>query len=120
MKANELRIGNWVYLCYPDGKKAVEVKELSKNFVNGFGISGIEPIPINEDWLTVGLGFKKVMKKKDFTTYSSDRFGIRVSVYNAGFNILRVNNKSFESVHQLQNLYFALTGTELELKNENN
>jgi hypothetical protein len=113
MKAEELRIGNLVYKYYPSGIEIEAVNEINSYFVNGIGISAIEPIPLTEEWL-LKFGFEKEggwFKKKRlllfnirnmyFTTPSKDIVSVDVT-----------------TVHQLQNLYFALTGEELTLKNQ--
>lgn len=51
MKITELRHGNLVYKTRPDGKEIIEVENIYKHFINGLGISAIEPIPLTEEWL---------------------------------------------------------------------
>jgi len=133
--ANELRIGNWVNMVYPSGKKEVIVKNLSKNFVNGLGISGIEGISITEEWL-LKFGFElydylpndEMSDNPDFIylSYKMELEGKRYyySITNTEFHDWEFCKKvewaeemliaSCQYVHQLQNLYFALTGTELQ------
>jgi hypothetical protein len=117
MEAKELRIGNLVYqFGIPP---AVEVIRLTKDKI----LIDASPIPITEEWL-IKFGF-----------YEYDRMGENIFFsikphndmnWNLHFNrnILSVSfkdliwDKSFEikHVHQLQNLYFALTGEELTIK----
>ena len=133
MQANELRIGNWVQ--HPDNSNPHQV--------NAYGIlnqseKGIfEPISLTEDWL-LKFGFQSTYEEfdeEDFpcvveywlftdsvTRFEIDyatRTGYTVNIANVPTGHALIIRRKLESVHQLQNLYFALTGTELELKNEN-
>ena len=99
----KLQRGNYVYANYPTGKEVIEVESISKFFVNGIGISAIEPILLTEE-------FK--------TEFGKDKL---VLVDKSGFVIFK-NGYAYQFVfgdypyiHQLQNLYFALTQTELTL-----
>ena len=112
MKANELRIWNW-YQWYAEGKYyEYQVKDI--DFCNGNMIN-FEPIPLTEEWL-VRFGFRK--------SDLSDRFIIHGWFYfeksENGYSFRTIDGfvRVIESVHQLQNLYFALTGEELELKSD--
>lgn len=138
---NELRIGNWVKhdpsiwssRNYVDGVISNYGKfnedcfqwESSDWYALGectLTFDSLSPIELTEEWL-LGLGFKK---------YDLDRF--RIQVYGeelpayiatrigSGYAELNRNGHCFktcncEYVHELQNLYFALTGLELKLKN---
>ena len=80
----------------------------------------LEPIPLTEEWL-VKFGFE------------NDKKGLILEFKNYSYSYLWFNNNSgqlrlvseggkflthdnLKYVHQLQNLYFALTGKELEIK----
>lgn len=128
MKANELRIGNYVYLVNdtPDPITEhliqIETRHLMELEENPYLF---DPIPLDEEWLE-RLGFKQggvygrndaykspcefyFMEKywiKDYDDYS-------LKHYNTGQFI---NNSEIKYVHALQNLYFALTGEELTLQ----
>ena len=130
MKANELRIGNWVQ--HPDNPNPHQV--------NAYGIlnqseKGIfEPILLTEDWL-LKFGFertllsniyKKVMHSvngvnlKSIAVYLDEKdYTVALVDYYTGVEKTELLHMDYKYVHQLKNLYFALTGTELELKNEN-
>ena len=69
----------------------------------------IEPIPLTEEWL-LKLGFKYFLDTK---IYAIDNFFIEKEPDNKIAVMYDYLNKSVEYVHQLQNLYFALTGEEL-------
>jgi len=80
----------------------------------------IEPIPLTEEWL-LKFGFDKVGEWMgiDF----NPRMGMRFYNGNAAECDITQDDKYIafkcgfiQYVHQLQNLYFALTGNELELK----
>lgn len=107
MKANELRLGNLIdrqdYICkvtkIEEGGIITEPLEYKgERFVE----QRVEPIPLTEEWL-VKFGFKKGSKGW-FKTLSN----------NHKFNFYMYKNLC-SNVHQLQNLYFALTGEELTI-----
>jgi hypothetical protein len=117
--ASELRMGNLVYL---PSKLAYAVDILYKNYTM---LEHWRSIPITEEWL-INFGFEK-------QTYSNLRmYYLRLNALSHGtitfypkengFNIDlgTINGYNFGTteikyVHQLQNLYFALTGSELQL-----
>lgn len=140
MKANELRIGN--YVNYES-----EIKQISgitsNNDVFYVGDSApedlgeFESIPLTEEWL-IKFGFiddnKEEREKypRVFThkSYVLNKFGIRYEMDKSkytltdsiGFELgefsVFLNQcfvKSIRYVHQLQNLYFIITGEELTL-----
>ncbi len=117
MIANELRIGNLVYKCYPDGKETSEVISVSKSFVNGFGISAIEPIPLTESLISeICFNENKVMGM--YRLQLTDDYTIAFSLDNDMIYIgddieIRISKTP---LHRLQNLYLALSGKELPLE----
>jgi len=125
MKAEELRIGNWIRYA---GKEIELTKQKFKLCVFTLGLDELhEPIPLTEEWL-VKFGFKK----KYCSHFDSFFIGINpvtkdwmfdivwmkswINYSYEGFPFYRNGHFRIESVHQLQNLYFALTGTELTIK----
>lgn len=137
MKAHELRIGNLVEINNPEyrsndtGKiaRVVQISELKGDvyleiidqYEGYFGqfLKYISPIPLSEQWLLragfpieleyecAAIEFKNgvylvALKESQYTE-------IKVEHQNIPFNLTIV-----KYVHQLQNLYFALTGKELE------
>jgi len=117
MKAKDLRIGNYVNM---DGYPA-EVFKITKAFI-GCGrfrqknFDEIEPIPLTEEWL-IKFGFNKE---------HNEEWECNIPVfylwYNESFKCFQISpNSNFPTtllikyVHQLQNLYFALTGEDLYL-----
>jgi len=122
----ELRIG--IYLRYPNSKpfKVSESDFLNKNFWEDIN-DNIEPIPLTEKWL-IDFGFYEEASKDRLSIeawspgHPSQRFNIDykegkillISRYQEDNDFLQMRNIKF--IHQLQNLYFALTGKELKLK----
>jgi hypothetical protein len=116
LKVNELRIGN--YLNYTvNGDKLHLGKVTLLNSTDGVGtidyhypISFAQPIPLTEQWLE-SFGFvNKILKAEhnDIIWYD-DHIGIKGML---GI----IKPKEIKHVHQLQNLYFAITGKELDKK----
>lgn len=113
MKANELRIGNLIL----DNK---EVKKVTSGMLSNWDIikrdyGGYNPIPITEEWL-LKFGFEKPAHtwcgdKFHLTNYDRDH-----SLWCVAMNKNNAIIANIRYLHQLQNLYFALTGEELELK----
>ena len=124
MKASELRIGNWIYRSFTKedvkilGINAYEtvsdgiVNSLSfKNGINLYceNISVLKPITLTEEWLLkfgiidgdlfMTLFFiKKSIARDSYLIYFDDE---SLGIY-------------IDYVHQLQNLFFVLTNTELQ------
>lgn len=107
MEAHELRLGNLV--------KHKEDKEVIDATIGTLcNIELYEPIPLTEEWL-LKFGFEKKsfdMNMGKFKLTASTRI-IKEDKLGA-FHYKKAGYIS--TVHQLQNLYFALTGTELEQK----
>jgi len=115
MKARELRIGN--YLLGYDGKVfAWELIDFETVY-NDVDVDEIcKPIPLTEEWL-LKFGFKGDDKQDKYYDVNSacylhmDRGGDVVHLYDEDNDNELADCKH---VHQLQNLYFALTGEELK------
>jgi len=131
METKELRLGNLVSF---DGRIAIvyqvnrtgavlqyegdtntEIDGIRRSTVS---IGDIKPIPLAEDWL-IKFGFKKVQEDKYGCHYENEEcwiylnhggFDLELITDDERFNLLR----TYKYVHQLQNLYFAITGKELE------
>jgi hypothetical protein len=122
MKATELRIGNYVYKYYPSGIEIEAVNEINSYFVNGIGISAIEPIPLTEEWL-LKFGFEDNQIRNN-GLYLRVEFHLETIIFWAGIEDEDLTIESeiplayIHHVHQLQNLYHALTGEELTIKNK--
>ena len=117
MKVNELRIGNLIMTCKPEfkGERDYVETKVSGAFIDYAENDKllIKPIPITEEWL-LKFGFEKAhafyTKNKE-----SDLEFIICDEGNGNFNPMFYKGKYIKYVHQLQNLYFALTSNELEL-----
>jgi len=135
MKANELRIGNMIYHHMPDRVKYIrKISMDGAHIANKDGgnwavtiIEHISPIPLTEAWL-LKFGFI-TLADKQVKIYGKSYF-IEDKFENLWIIINSMNDCCIESdsildisipigevktVHQLQNLYFALTGEELTL-----
>lgn len=136
IKANELRIENIVKT--PEGEivtvntvdePVIEVQlrgDKMISIVKNFELEDILPIELTEEWLIKG-GFEDISgdkngialrmminKTDELAFWMNERF-IRYQTRGSGFT--RDFNKSITHVHQLQNLYYYLTGgEELEFK----
>lgn len=114
MKAEELRIGNLVLL--PNGN---EYKIERNDFQYISGLSNIEdyqPIPLTEQWL-IDFG---LLKKPNHKCFHIKGMEFDLPIMSGGYHdnecgLDEENRITLFYVHQLQNLYFALTGEELQL-----
>lgn len=125
MNAKELRIGNWVeWEDDSHGQFQVQEitidKELGEDFINGGLSVDILPIHLELEWIdkfgfewyhdNPRLEFFYVLKTGYYPFYIYRERDLTF-FYNCN-----PQNVKLEYVHQLQNLYFALTGEELEIK----
>lgn len=107
MDAQELRIGNYVYA--QSGRISKIEREDFAYHVGLANLEDNEPIPLTEGWL-LKLGLKEV--EGVFVKGHLKLLAIRDLYWRANYPII----VDVIHVHQLQNLYFALTGEELQLK----
>lgn len=113
MKANELRIGN--YTINENGG----VVEMYSTRIRIFsdGTINYKPIPLTEEWL-LKFGFEESENCYELEINGS------ISIFFAGYlgvmidGVFSFLDKDQFYVHQLQNLYFALTNEELTLKQD--
>ena len=130
MTPAELRIGNWItvmgslpsqvtaHFLYMmetytpvDPDDEADYKEMTN------------PIPLTGEWL-VKLGFKKKIKqlRSGFFELWICRHGVKgisLNCYPAGYFLSSPRRQlKVQYVHQLQNLYYALTGEELTIKED--
>ena len=131
MKKTDLRIGNLVGIketaLHADGcnhsEAIFEIEEIKKGVVQFKGYHANEyykdlnPIPLTEQWL-LDFGFKV---EREFY----DKGKLSISLANpkdyhpngrVSYNSWAIMESQPKYVHQLQNLYFALTGEDLILK----
>lgn len=129
MEAKSLRIGNIIGRLFhnpnPNGAKLEiiegEVKEIREETVNmtskfgpnervKIGYHLLKPIPLTNEWL-LRFGFEHNTK---YEYYFYNKF-----ILDNGFILMDIDiNVEVKTVHQLQNLFFSLTGEELTLKTE--
>ena len=124
---NELRIGNIVlYRQDNDELPVLKIDGDSKTFcldlLLGLNMEvneqDIDPIPLTPEWLE-RCGFEKVpngislLVFEGYVTISSLFTGLPLTLSIDG-NSMPLDNIRY--IHQLQNIYFALTGQELTLK----
>lgn len=148
IKSNELRIGNWINFSYTHKKvitRPCSVAILDRDFllVNDKGdylslyyeTDSIQPIPLSGE-LLVKCGFEK-RKLKEWDEFilpiGDDLWVIQISIANDDkiiYSVLMANGGYDDAgekdlsalckyLHQLQNLYFALTNTELPINLSN-
>lgn len=140
MKAEELRIGNYVRIDEGIGRVTFI---MDKNFCNeyanddynitvemGDGIfreeeeDKVEGIPLTEEIL-LNCGFEKINHVHGYSFYSFNRKSLKdMNVYMPLYIYLNPNyakiadftiKQNVEYVHQLQNLFFAINGKELNI-----
>ena len=137
MKSNELRIGNILTVGRYD-VKVIEIHHLGVQVCDLEEtqdtwepyVDRIKPIPLTEEWL-LKFGFENIDKGgNDFITYtdSEHNYYLQIDVRRKDGKYLILDNSfddlrafsmvDIEYVHQLQNLYFALTGNELKYEFE--
>lgn len=146
MKSEELRIGNYVsihdieliFVTCNNEEDRIDVDMVneinsthieifndgnyhSASFFASFPIDRLKPIPLTKDWL-LHLGFEKAINRPEYEhmqTWRNGLFYINESKIEANRYWLSDIQQSCEfikHVHQLQNLYYALTSKELELR----
>lgn len=122
LKPSDLRIGN---LIQEQNIGILKIELIDRctvsGFVNGrYGFAQIEDckgIPLTEEWLFKS-GFDKVRYEK-YAHCKLNKLRAYPHVFNNSFGIYIMGAYSLpyvEYVHQLQNLFWCLTGEELEIK----
>lgn len=125
IKATELRIGNWVdhkdLWSYRQPRQDFKEFDFQWNEADWYALGKctldleiIQPIPLTEEWL-LKFGFERrpwgLIKGgllfRDNIKNPCEELTLQIG---NGFNV------TVQHVHTLQNLYFALTGEELILK----
>ena len=118
MKTNELRIGNLVYRNTFKGDVVFKVEEIRKNCVvcknDNAPLKTLNPIPLTEDIL-LKCGFEKFAQVWYRHKTSGFEFALSgLIATNSYFGCFPVDCCNY--LHQLQNLYFALTNEELNIE----
>lgn len=110
---NELRVGNYVY----DSGNIVQIKP--EHFVYAaMPDNGLEPIPLTPEILQIA-GFKLVDSLKTCVRFISTKgsiFYINKRGKDYWLNGYKYYPAYIHNLHQLQNVYFALTGEEIKIE----
>lgn len=130
MIANELRMGNVV--TFNDNEELIVTSIFEKGIhdknYNGYDYGDLRPIKITNEWL-LRFGFIECSGKYGEYFKCSKLDGFRIWFFeNEYTNCWQIGRKDYDkddtvfihgnvkTIHQLQNLYFALTGEELKTK----
>lgn len=125
MRVGELRIGNKICLYKGEGLTGTvsgihsDGVIICSDAAGGWSIEDIEGTPLTEEWLKK-FGFTVVAAPSAYgydCNKVSKNYILRGAWNGKNYFALEILNdghhKKIEFVHQLQNLYFALTGEEL-------
>jgi hypothetical protein len=131
MKASELRIGNLVDL---NGLKSFPIESITRDGINvnegDYGMwhlatwDEVKPIPLTEEWLLkLGISIHSVKEFSSYASYESKivlldyggKYEYVIACGDDGYGGWNYDTITIDSVHQLQNLFFALTGEELTI-----
>lgn len=137
IQAKELRVGNWVrYNLFPndfytiravceDRIHPIELMEHKNNEIYAVhveeGLSMLEPIPLTSEIL-IQCGFNAAPAADSYSGWlvkisdTGEKVRIRKSTDGFAWPLFGHHEVPVNHLHQLQNLYFALTGKELEYK----
>jgi hypothetical protein len=136
MKAEDLRLGNLIYNTKGEVDTVI-IDALIYMLTYPDPICQAKPIPLTEEWL-LKFGFNSNSPCKDFEDcgmpyyakhgvllfYNRNRLKHELCYYLIGYGSMRSGKYHISMirwimyVHQLQNLYFALTGEELTINDE--
>ncbi len=120
MDSKQLRIGNHVMYTDQFGKYVDQIRVLNEEYCQldnhgaRFDYSGLEPVPLTEDWLMKFGATKRIVSEWDYHLKVGAvkiYFRKNISWYSELEGIYLGSHIQY--VHQLENLYFALTGNEL-------
>lgn len=126
MEAKELRVNNLIYdklgrvvkvisIDNSDIEESTYKFKLSNGNILKHHIRNTNGIPLTEEWL-LKFGFKRYEGLQD-DLYELDGFWQIQKDFNSNiYTMSDIELYNIKYVHQLQNLYFALTGQELTIK----
>jgi hypothetical protein len=128
MQANELRLGNLIIgnLIYEGKLKTfrrlnddLDVVFFSDGSIHEIGeyLTDCKPIPLTEEWL-LKFGFVSNPYKDRYELIAKINIIIECDKTKGLVNLYCEQFPHIKYVHQLQNLYFALTGEELTIKQQ--
>lgn len=137
MDAKELRIGNLVTdQFYESFKTVIEVESVNDKGINlqicddgnypecakiwiepEYKFNDLNPIPLTEEWL---IKFGLIKLRSPMLSFVLGCYEICFNPISEDYSVILKGGVicTLKYVHQLQNLYFALTGKELELKED--
>ncbi|MDR4892285.1 MULTISPECIES: hypothetical protein [unclassified Chryseobacterium] len=120
METNELRLGNYVMDKKDENLECVYLLQDLGDlvYINDLHPDNCMPIPLTEEWLLT-FGFT-LMPESEYTlnTYEKEEFQLwnKKGDFSEIVYLSSRDTIELKSVHQLQNLFFALKGKELTLK----
>lgn len=128
IESNELRIGNWVKwgdspvetIAIKKNKLDVWVKSGDKQHIKNLNYDQISPYPVSPELLAVN-GFKKNLLFPHLNAFKHEKYHLNINIVGPvseiSFGLIPQNmGMIFQqqiSLHQLQNLFYVLTNTEL-------
>lgn len=125
IKPNELRIGNLVVKSDQIHSDSPQYGQITTVYVDKanvdyhYPLTWYKPIPLTEEWL-LKFGFRMKAGKFRLPSLSGYHFfslqNPFMAEHDGGFVPSVLCEYTLKYVHQLQNLYFALTGEELTIK----
>jgi hypothetical protein len=121
MKATELRIGNWCKIVkspFPQENGEHQIEAITIHYFESKEDLILESIPLTEEWL-LKFGLNKL--NRDVPAFEAGNLIVEWlferwtgRLYYDAYTSIQIIQVKY--VHQLQNLYFALTGEELTIK----
>ena len=127
LQSKELRIGNYVNSNVNGISKVEQAgSSLNKDYIGSVSLHGHHwtnscvPIPLDCELLVL-FGFEYAGNLFDCDFYKKDKYVVSVIKGEFKFSLKEdpkskyIHLKEIKHVHQLQNIYFALTGEELTL-----
>ena len=123
MKVNELRVGSLVTTYFSDVRifevsaihsDRIYLKSIVDTSQSDITPVYIKPVPLTEEWF-LRFGFKKACFGYEKGLFEVANKSIDNYILSVACNEYTIG-EPFIYVHQLQNLYFALTGEELTIK----
>lgn len=117
MQVTEVRLGNLVaYKNHYQTPEVVAALNKESEKINGHDAKDFSGIPLNEQWLE-DFGFERHYNGKN-CDYAKYGVGLCYEVDDDSWWYSGHPKSCIKYVHQLQNLFYCLTGQELELKKQ--
>lgn len=125
----DLRITNKVYNIASGNKEVCEIEAITRLGVQynsetkqgTCSMDNLEPIVLTEEWL-LNLGFEKIFDSSFFNLILPHKYKVYISISLEleSYQVCQSGNGfsiDAKYVHQLQNLYYSLTGNEIIKQN---